>query len=210
MATKKTKTKPEAKKPKATKVKKPADPEAKEKTRKRVVAAANRAAKQAKAKQEAAKRLAEEIQEQKPFVPLDQDEIREIDADIMELRKVISDHKNSIVRLAKMAQTIDAHEAKQLHVLIQAYNIRNGATEIANYFGIAEMTLETMHQDMNAIFAAKDKYMREIYEQQEAIAAQAEQAKRNREEAKRLADKRAAEKAEKAEAPAQETENNNQ
>ena len=210
MTTKETKTKPEAKKPKATKAKKPANPEEKEKMRKRVVAAANRAAKQTKAKQDAAKRLAEETQEQKPFIPLSQDEIREIDADIMELRKVISEHKNSIVRLAKMAQTIDAYEAKYLKVLIQAHNIKNGAMEVANYFGLAEMTLETMRQDMNAIFAAKDKYMREIYEQQEAIAAQAEQAKRNREEAKRLADKRAAEKAEKAEAPAQETENNNQ
>lgn len=140
----------------------------------------------------------------KPYVPLDQDEIREIDADITQLRMLISKNKSSIVRLAKMAQTIDAYEAKHLKVLIQAHDIKNGATEVANYFGLAEMTLENMHQDMNAIFAAKDEYMRKIYEQQEMIAEQAAIAAKNREEAKRLAEKRKAEKA------AQENENNNQ
>ena len=127
------------------------------------------------------------------LVPLDQNVLSEIDYDRAKLTQVMEDIECNVRCLAANAMKLDIYDARKLGCSIQAANIQHTATSIRQYLGIARMLLDNVNSDMRFIYNRRKDFQRDFLLRLVDIQqAQRDKVKREA-DAKRIAQKRAAE-----------------
>lgn len=94
------------------------------------------------------------------IIPLDGALLSEIECGCAALAKALREKDLEIRLLAENCQKIDEYAAAQLQVYKPAHNIKNSATELANYLGISKMLLENIRCDLNDIYNARKEWQR--------------------------------------------------
>lgn len=95
------------------------------------------------------------------IIPMDQGLLTWIDTDRAEISTAIKGIRERIKTLARCGQEIDIVDAAQLQMVVQARNIQNETSQIAVYAGMIEMLLENLTEDLNAIFKARDQFVKD-------------------------------------------------
>lgn len=123
--------------------------------------------------------------------PLNEATLADIDFDRARILKSINDLDENIKRLEKSALLLDIHDARNLLCEIQVHNVRNGATAVAQYCGIAKMMLENMREDMAFIRDRRKQFKQDMLRHFATIDAMEKEKERREKERDRLREKRA-------------------
>ena len=97
-------------------------------------------------------------EEEKLYVPLDEEKLTDIGYARAELAVVVRQELFSIEEMAKNAMGLDDYEAKYLQVYRHVRDIKNSATEIVNYLHIIRLLLEHMSENLNEINTVRAEY----------------------------------------------------
>jgi len=97
-------------------------------------------------------------EEEKIYVPLDEEKLTDIGYARAELAVVVRKELFSAEEMAKNAMDLDDYEAKYLQVYRHVRDIKNSATEIVNYLHIVRLLLEHMSENLNEINTVRAEY----------------------------------------------------
>ena len=127
-------------------------------------------------------------------VPMPEVYIHQVRQGREDLLRLVKQHVKSANRIANNAFLMDDRDAKLLDVAVSVHNIRNCAKSIEIYFDMMKMLLEHMDDDLKTIETKRNLWK----ERQEAEFNRLEEDRAIRAKRKAEAERKAIERAEKA------------
>ena len=129
-----------------------------------------------------------------PRIPMAEAHIKQVKKSTKDLKALIEAYQEHANRIANNAFLMDDRDAKLLDVAVSVHNIRNCARSIEIYFDMMEMLLEHMGDDLKTIETKRNRGK----ERQEAEFNRLEEDRAIRAKRKAEAERKAIERAEKA------------
>lgn len=102
--------------------------------------------------------MKKEIRLPEELILMDKRQLQDLDVYITLLGEMGFENARYVRKLADTAMTLSEDEARKLTARTEVHNIRNAATQIAQYFGLIQMLVSNINDDLKSI---NDK--REIY-----------------------------------------------
>ena len=102
--------------------------------------------------------MEKEVKLPKDLILLNEKTLIEMDIHRTLLSQMVREHKHNVMELANNAMRLNEEDACKLFARKNVHNIKNAATAIAQYYGIIEMLLSGICDDLEEIKHKRDNF----------------------------------------------------
>lgn len=102
--------------------------------------------------------MKKEIRLPEELIPMDRKQLQDVDVFITLLDGMGTANAKYVIGLANTAMKMSDNEASKLTARVELHNIRNAATQIAQYFGLIRMLVSNIKDDLKSINKKRDIY----------------------------------------------------
>lgn len=102
--------------------------------------------------------MKKEIRLPEELIPMDKRQLQDLDVYITLLDGMYAKNAIYVRKLAGTAMALSEEDARKLTARTEVHNIRNAATQIAQYFGLIQMLVSNIKDDLKSINEKRDIY----------------------------------------------------